>query len=92
MLFHLQIFDDHYHFVHRRLAKRSLSPSEHHQTRLENDDRVRWSKQQRVKSRQKRDFVRTKSYKIYSSVLNDPKWPAMWYLVSFLALLNLILF
>lgn len=81
-IFFFQIFDDHYHFIHRRLAKRSLEPSNHHQNKLENDDRVRWSKQQRAKSRQKRDLLRTKSIKTLNNILNDPKWPAMWYLVS----------
>jgi len=36
----LQIFDDHYHFAHHKVSKRSLSPATHHQTRLDDDDRV----------------------------------------------------
>ena len=78
----LQIFDDHYHFEHKTLVKRSISPSHHHQRRLSDDDRVLWSKQQRAKSRQKRDFTRLKPLKSFTSLLNDPKWPSMWYLVS----------
>lgn len=77
-----QILDDHYHFEHKTLVKRSISPSHHHQRRLDDDDRVVWSKQQRAKSRQKRDFTRLKPLKSFTSLLNDPKWPSMWYLVS----------
>lgn len=80
---YLQIFDDHYHFEHRSIAKRSIMPSQHHQNLLDDDDRVHWSKQQRAKSRQKRDFTRLKPTKTYTKILNDPKWTAMWYLVSF---------
>ncbi|XP_049276477.1 furin-like protease 1 isoform X2 [Anopheles funestus] len=74
------IFHEHYHFEHSRLHKRSLNPSKPHQQRLESDRRVRWAKQQRAKSRQKRDFRSlTKSYQLPIQ-LNDPKWPEMWYL------------
>uniref|UniRef100_A0A8W7PN74 furin n=1 Tax=Anopheles coluzzii TaxID=1518534 RepID=A0A8W7PN74_ANOCL len=74
------IFHEHYHFEHSRLHKRSLSPSKPHQQRLESDRRVRWAKQQRARSRQKRDFrPLTKSYQLPIQ-LNDPKWPEMWYL------------
>uniref|UniRef100_A0A182P9M0 furin n=1 Tax=Anopheles epiroticus TaxID=199890 RepID=A0A182P9M0_9DIPT len=76
-----QIFHEHYHFEHSRLHKRSLSPSKPHQQRLESDRRVRWAKQQRAKSRQKRDFrPLTKSSYQLPIQLNDPKWPEMWYL------------
>ncbi|XP_053659877.1 furin-like protease 1, isoforms 1/1-X/2 [Anopheles marshallii] len=75
-----KIFHEHYHFEHSRLHKRSLNPSKPHQQRLESDRRVRWAKQQRAKSRQKRDFrPLTKSYQLPIQ-LNDPKWPEMWYL------------
>ncbi|XP_049276479.1 furin-like protease 1 isoform X3 [Anopheles funestus] len=75
-----EIFHEHYHFEHSRLHKRSLNPSKPHQQRLESDRRVRWAKQQRAKSRQKRDFRSlTKSYQLPIQ-LNDPKWPEMWYL------------
>jgi Peptidase S8 pro-domain len=80
----LQIIDDHYHFHHNSVSKRSINPSHHHQTRLDADDRVRWSKQQRAKSRQKRDLVKIRNTRPWSSILlNDPKWPLMWYLVSY---------
>ncbi|CRL05005.1 CLUMA_CG018231, isoform A [Clunio marinus] len=75
-----KIFDDHYHFEHKSLTKRSIEPSNHHQRRLDEDGRVVWSKQQRAKSRQKRDFTRLKPVKSLATLLNDPKWPSMWYL------------
>lgn len=65
---------------HRSIAKRSISPSHHHQRRLDEDNRVAWSKQQRAKSRQKRDFTRLKPVRSISKLLNDPKWSNMWYL------------
>uniref|UniRef100_A0A182NA15 furin n=1 Tax=Anopheles dirus TaxID=7168 RepID=A0A182NA15_9DIPT len=74
------IFHEHYHFEHSRLNKRSLNPSKPHQHRLDSDRRVRWAKQQRAKSRQKRDFrPLAKPYQLPIQ-LNDPKWPEMWYL------------
>uniref|UniRef100_A0A2M4CH40 furin n=1 Tax=Anopheles darlingi TaxID=43151 RepID=A0A2M4CH40_ANODA len=76
-----KIFHEHYHFEHSRLHKRSLSPSKPHQLRLETDERVRWARQQRAKSRQKRDYrpLTKLSYQL-PFLLNDPKWPEMWYL------------
>lgn len=74
---------------HRSIAKRSISPSHHHQRRLNEDNRVVWSKQQTAKSRQKRDFTRLKPKSI-SKLLNDPKWSSMWYLnVSIIDILKL---
>ncbi|XP_055541572.1 furin-like protease 1, isoforms 1/1-X/2 isoform X2 [Wyeomyia smithii] len=73
-----KIVDEYYHFEHQHVKKRSVSPSSHHQQRLDGDDRVRWAKQQRAKRRQKRDFRPLKSP--YLIQLNDPKWPEMWYL------------
>lgn len=85
----LQIFEDHYHFDHKEIRKRSVNPSHHHQNRLNNDDRVHWSKQQRIKSRQKRDFLsfHNPEYASFATGKNrvattDPKWSQMWYLVS----------
>ncbi|XP_050100411.1 furin-like protease 1, isoforms 1/1-X/2 [Anopheles aquasalis] len=76
-----KIFHEHYHFEHSRLHKRSLSPSKPHQQRLETDQRVRWARQQRAKSRQKRDYrPLTKLPYQLPFQLNDPKWPEMWYL------------
>ncbi|XP_055326516.1 furin-like protease 1 [Sitodiplosis mosellana] len=85
-----KIFDDHYHFHHSEIRKRSVEPAHHHQGRLSVDDRVQWSKQQRIKSRKKRDFLSFHEPKIpaYPTVMmgknriqtTDPKWPQMWYL------------
>nr|NP_001262953.1 furin 1, isoform H [Drosophila melanogaster]AGB96333.1 furin 1, isoform H [Drosophila melanogaster] len=83
-----KIFDDHYHFAHHKVSKRSLSPATHHQTRLDDDDRVHWAKQQRAKSRSKRDFIRMRPSRTSSRAMsmvdamsfNDSKWPQMWYL------------
>ncbi|XP_063383230.1 furin-like protease 1 isoform X2 [Cydia fagiglandana] len=52
-----EIFDNHYHFHHHSVAKRSLLPSHDHHGRLEGDTRVRWARQQKVLSRKKRDFI-----------------------------------
>ena len=76
-----QIIDDHYHFEHKTLVKRSIDPSHHHQRRLNEDDRIAWSSQQRAKSRQKRDYTRLKPVKTATALMNDPKWSQMWYLV-----------
>ncbi|XP_052846128.1 furin-like protease 1 isoform X1 [Drosophila gunungcola] len=83
-----KIFEDHYHFAHHKVSKRSLSPATHHQTRLDDDDRVHWAKQQRAKSRSKRDFIRMRPSRTSSRAMSmvdsmpfdDSKWPQMWYL------------
>ncbi|XP_064535723.1 furin-like protease 1 isoform X1 [Drosophila montana] len=83
-----KIFDDHYHFAHHKVSKRSLTPATHHQTRLDLDERVHWAKQQRAKSRSKRDFIRMRPSRTSSRAMSqvdvmtfdDPKWPQMWYL------------
>ncbi|XP_073960498.1 proprotein convertase subtilisin/kexin type 4-like isoform X1 [Choristoneura fumiferana] len=51
-----EIFDNHYHFHHNSVAKRSLAPAPAHHGRLEGDTRVHWAKQQMALSRKKRDF------------------------------------
>ncbi|XP_028173178.1 furin-like protease 1, partial [Ostrinia furnacalis] len=51
-----QIFDNHYHFHHHSVAKRSTTQAHAHHGKLEGDSRVRWAKQQRALSRKKRDF------------------------------------
>lgn len=90
-IFSFQIFDDHYHFYHREVRKRSVNPSQHHHMRLSSDDRVRWSQQQRIKSRKKRDFLsfhepKSQPYPVSMGKnrvsTTDPKWAQMWYLVS----------
>ncbi|XP_017481482.1 PREDICTED: furin-like protease 1, isoforms 1/1-X/2 [Rhagoletis zephyria] len=83
-----KIFDDHYHFAHHTVSKRSLMPSVPHQTRLDDDNRVHWAKQQQAKSRRKRDYIRMRPSRTSSRALsqvdtvplNDPKWAQMWYL------------
>lgn len=76
-----QIFDDHYHFTHRGVVKRSLAPNSEKKVSLAVDTRIKWSKQQVAKRRAKRDL------KVQDS---DPKWPSMWYLVSFLSLISYV--
>lgn len=56
-LFFLQILGDFYHFHHNSVRRRSVSPSHYHHRKLSADDRVRWSQQQRILSRKKRDFL-----------------------------------
>ncbi|XP_047532844.1 furin-like protease 1 isoform X2 [Vanessa atalanta] len=51
-----EIFENHYHFHHNSLAKRSLTPAHEHHDRLQGDERVQWAKQQKILSRKKRDF------------------------------------
>ncbi|XP_022130896.2 furin-like protease 1 isoform X2 [Pieris rapae] len=114
-----EIFDNHFHFHHNSVARRSLTPAHDHHGRLETDSRVRWAKQQKILSRKKRDLItipdsvstagtQSSSGPSPSSatkreagskrelqntrvkgrprstdmrfVLNDPKWPHMWYL------------
>ncbi|KAH8383890.1 hypothetical protein KR009_011094 [Drosophila setifemur] len=83
-----KIFDDHYHFAHHKVSKRSLSPATHHQSRLDEDNRVHWAKQQRAKSRSKRDFIRMRPSRTSSRAMSqvdampfdDVRWPQMWYL------------
>lgn len=76
-----QIFNDFHHLKHKRLAKRSLEPSEEHHSALSSEPQVKWFSQQTLKRRVKRDFQQIdpsdNEIKIY---LNDPRWPQMWYL------------
>uniref|UniRef100_A0A131YEU3 furin n=1 Tax=Rhipicephalus appendiculatus TaxID=34631 RepID=A0A131YEU3_RHIAP len=67
-----QVFGDHYHLRHKRIAKRSLQRSEEHHRSLEQEPSVRSFSQQTLKRRSKREFRET--------VLNDPRWSEMWYL------------
>ncbi|XP_058985493.1 furin-like protease 1 isoform X2 [Musca domestica] len=84
-----KIFQDHYLFAHHKVAKRSVEPSTNHQSRLDEDGRVTWSKQQIAKSRRKRDFIRMRpsrtssrsaSSRVKAMPFTDPKWEHMWYL------------
>ncbi|XP_050329045.1 furin-like protease 1 [Bactrocera neohumeralis] len=83
-----KIFENHYHFAHHKVSKRSPTPSQSHQIRLDEDHRVQWARQQQAKSRQKRDYIRMRPSRTSSRALsqvdtvplNDPKWAQMWYL------------
>lgn len=68
---HGLIFEDHYHFSHNGVAKRSLKPNSEKKARLAVDTRVKWAQQQKAKKRVKRGI------KLKDS---DPQWPFMWYL------------
>ncbi|KAK6631280.1 hypothetical protein RUM44_005806 [Polyplax serrata] len=81
------IFQDFYHFEHRHLAKRSLTPHSDYHKNLTNEAEVKWALQQVIKRRSKRDLIsprpRTKSstrLKSNSIRFNDVEWPQMWYL------------
>lgn len=77
----LQINDDWFHMEHRSVAKRSTEPHLEMHQRLMNDFRVRRAEQQRAKSRTKRDLIIKRPSNILT-MLNDERWPQMWYLVS----------
>jgi len=77
----LQINDDWYHMEHRSVAKRSTEPHPEVHQKLMKDSRVRRAEQQRVKSRTKRDLIIKRPSNILN-MLNDERWPQMWYLVS----------
>jgi len=76
----LQINDDWFHMEHRSVAKRSTEPHLEMHQRLMNDFRVRRAEQQRAKSRTKRDLIIKRPSNILT-MLNDERWPQMWYLV-----------
>ncbi|NXE68226.1 FURIN protein, partial [Calcarius ornatus] len=67
------IFGDYYHFRHRGVAKRSLSPHQPWHSRLAREPQVQWLEQQVAKRRTKRDVFMEPT---------DPKFPQQWYLVS----------
>jgi len=63
------------------VAKRSTEPHAEVHQRLMKDSKVRRAEQQRVKSRTKRDLIIKRPSNILN-MLNDERWPQMWYLVS----------
>ncbi|NXD31785.1 FURIN protein, partial [Spelaeornis formosus] len=67
------IFGDYYHFRHRGVVKRSLSPHQPWHSRLAREPQVQWLEQQVAKRRTKRDIFMEPT---------DPKFPQQWYLVS----------
>ncbi|XDA85795.1 hypothetical protein R6Z07F_015545 [Ovis aries] len=66
-----QIFGDYYHFWHRAVTKRSLSPHLPRHNRLQREPQVKWLEQQVAKRRAKRDIYQEPT---------DPKFPQQWYL------------
>uniref|UniRef100_A0A8C4Q905 Furin, paired basic amino acid cleaving enzyme n=1 Tax=Eptatretus burgeri TaxID=7764 RepID=A0A8C4Q905_EPTBU len=66
-----QILQDHYHFQHRALAKRSLSCHHSAHVKLQREPTVRWLEQQVARPRRKRDLF---------TIPTDPKYPVQWYL------------
>ncbi|NXX82970.1 FURIN protein, partial [Urocolius indicus] len=67
------ILGDYYHFRHRGVVKRSLSPHQPWHRRLAREPQVQWLEQQVAKRRTKRDVFMEPT---------DPKFPQQWYLVS----------
>ncbi|NWS14315.1 FURIN protein, partial [Pachyramphus minor] len=67
------IFGNYYHFRHRGVVKRSLSPHQPWHSRLAREPQVQWLEQQVAKRRTKRDVFMEPT---------DPKFPQQWYLVS----------
>ncbi|XP_028907334.1 LOW QUALITY PROTEIN: furin [Ornithorhynchus anatinus] len=67
------IFGDYYHFWHRAVVKRSLTPHRPRHSRLQREPQVRWLEQQVAKVRKKRDMFTEPT---------DPKFPQQWYLYS----------
>uniref|UniRef100_A0A8V0X4D8 furin n=1 Tax=Gallus gallus TaxID=9031 RepID=A0A8V0X4D8_CHICK len=65
------IFGDYYHFQHRGVVKRSLSPHQPWHSRLAREPQVHWLEQQVAKRRTKRDIFMEPT---------DPKFPQQWYL------------
>ncbi|NP_001081276.1 furin-1 precursor [Xenopus laevis] len=70
---HGLIFEDHYHFSHRAVMKRSLTPKRTRQVLLKREPQVHWLEQQVAKKRKKRD--------IYTDP-TDPKFMQQWYLLD----------
>ncbi|XP_057324467.1 furin-like protease 1 isoform X2 [Microplitis mediator] len=75
-----QIFEDLYHFDHKSVKKRSSEPHLEINSRLKRDTRVQNAEQQRILSRRKRDFVVKRGPASSRAILNDDRWPQMWYL------------
>ncbi|XP_020281000.1 furin-like protease 1 isoform X4 [Pseudomyrmex gracilis] len=74
-----KINNDWFHMEHRSVEKRSTEPHLQMHQRLMKDFRVRRAEQQRAKSRTKRDLI-IKRPSNTPIMLNDDRWPQMWYL------------
>lgn len=68
--------EDHYHFHHSRVVRRSTFVTRGTHSFIHMDPKVDWVQQQVVKSRVKR-YARSDPNFIY---FNDPKWSNMWYI------------
>ncbi|XP_076879104.1 proprotein convertase subtilisin/kexin type 6 [Brachyhypopomus gauderio] len=68
--------EDHYHFHHSRVVRRSTFATRGAHSFIHMDPKVDWIQQQIVKSRVKR-HARSDLDFIY---FNDPKWSNMWYI------------
>ncbi|XP_053997118.1 furin-like protease 1, isoforms 1/1-X/2 [Hylaeus anthracinus] len=75
-----KIVDNWYHMVHTSVVKRSTEPHLGTHERLIRDRRVRRAEQQRVKSRTKRDLIIKRGPSSLQTILDDERWPQMWYL------------
>ncbi|XP_063066379.1 proprotein convertase subtilisin/kexin type 5 isoform X2 [Engraulis encrasicolus] len=65
--------EDHYHFLHPRIMRRSTASSRGNHSLLTMETNVEWVEQQVVHHRTKRDDATSASF-------NDPKWDKMWYI------------
>ncbi|XP_028647235.2 furin-1 [Erpetoichthys calabaricus] len=68
---HGKIFGNYYHFHHNAVRKRSLSGHRSLHLKLQLEPKVRWTEQQVIKKRKKRDLYIEPS---------DPKFSQQWYL------------
>lgn len=82
-----KIFDDTYLFTHPRVAKRSTSQAHDVHKEVASHKLVHWAEQQKVLSRQKRQFWRMPKPELpppdhYEDTahLDDERWGRMWYL------------
>ena len=64
------------------MRKRSIEPHTEVHKRLLQDYRVRRAEQQRAKSRSKRDLIIKHGQFNTQTIINDDRWPLMWYLVN----------
>ncbi|XP_066503304.1 proprotein convertase subtilisin/kexin type 6 isoform X2 [Hoplias malabaricus] len=68
--------EDHYHFHHSRVVRRSTFATRGTHSFIHMDPKVDWIQQQVVKSRVKRNAWSDPNFVYF----NDPKWSNMWYI------------
>ncbi|XP_036399293.1 proprotein convertase subtilisin/kexin type 6 [Megalops cyprinoides] len=68
--------EDHYHFHHSKVVKRSAFSARGAHSFIHMDPKVQWAQQQVVKTRVKR-YARNDLNFVH---FNDPKWSSMWYI------------